>query len=238
MPCFAPFQYNDIRVGIPYRWDWIALCIFVGMISTFLKIKSITGGGNGELSRRGGRGTDGKVHQGVTLHHRHWWRKHRNSVFKKFIMYIVFIVEGEVKLIFAKLQDAPDRKAATMHDVMESWLRENIIPSWKLVGFGSDGECVVVVVSILTLQWNDLIHLEIQRGNVKEFHQNSTLFYRNKKIISTRYIYYLDYHTCPGVTAIIWFLSRDYWYRFTITANGVIAFWGSIHLNIYSESMV
>ena len=38
MPCFAPFQYNDIRVGIQYRWDWIALCIFVGMISTFLKI--------------------------------------------------------------------------------------------------------------------------------------------------------------------------------------------------------
>ena len=68
-------------------------------------------------------------------------------------MYIAVIVEDEVKLILAKLQDAPDRKAVTMHDVMESWPRENIIPSWKLVGFGSDGECVVVLVSTLTLQW-------------------------------------------------------------------------------------
>ena len=39
-------------------------------------------------------------------------------------MYIAVIVEGEVKLILAKLQDAPDYKAATMHDVMESWLAQ------------------------------------------------------------------------------------------------------------------
>jgi hypothetical protein len=68
------------------------------------------------------------------------------AVYKKLVIYIAVVVDGQVKMYLAQLKDVPDGKAGTIKDAIHDWLQDNNVPAWKVAGFGSDGAAVMMGV--------------------------------------------------------------------------------------------